>query len=183
MRAPEAGLAGRLAVERALDVVDADAVEGFPAGKDQMLVAGQDDVDAVDLRQVQRRVLLHAAPRSAGDAGMAECDDEVGLGVEQVPHCFSAASTMSVATILPSRLPLSHCMICGGTKPITPILSTCLAPVSSSSSARTGARDRPADSPDAFDIGADHRELGLGEAMVEEFQPVIELVIAERAAG
>ena len=35
---------------------------------------------------------------------------------------------MSLVKTLPSRLALSHVMICGGTKPTTPILTVCFAP-------------------------------------------------------
>ena len=41
---------------------------------------------------------------------------------------------MSITNTLPSRLAVSHCMICGGTKPIAPTRSRWVAPASSTKS-------------------------------------------------
>ncbi len=42
-----------------------------------------------------------------------------------------AASTMSRVITLPSRWRASHTMICGGTKPISPTFTGCVAPAPS----------------------------------------------------
>ena len=48
--------------------------------------------------------------------------------------CLRAASTMSRVCTLPARLASSQCMICGGTKPMTPMRGRCRTPASSSTS-------------------------------------------------
>ena len=87
MAAPEARHHGRLAVQRALLHVDPRDVREFLAAReDEVLVAGQDHVDAVDLGQMQSRVLLAALALAAGDARMAERDDDVSARLPQIRH-------------------------------------------------------------------------------------------------
>ena len=74
-------------MKRALLVVDAGNVgEVLAARKDEMLMAGQDHVDAVDLGEMERGVLLPALTLAAGDAGMAQRHDDVGTGLPEVGH-------------------------------------------------------------------------------------------------
>lgn len=114
---------------------------------------------------------------------MAEGDDEVRLGVEQVRHMLlggiddvgrdDLAVEMALVPLHDLRrheadhADLQHMPVAGL------VLEALLEQA-------PGIDQGPA--ADAFDIGADHRELRLGEPVVEEFQPVVEFVIAERAA-
>ena len=87
MAAPEARHDGRLAVQRAGLHVDARNVGEFLAAReDEMLVAGEDHVDAVDLGEMQRRVLLAALAIAARDAGMAQRHHDVGARLLEVRH-------------------------------------------------------------------------------------------------
>ena len=74
-------------MKRALLVVDAGNVgEVLAARKDEMLMAGQDHVDAVDLGEMERGILLPALTLAAGDTGMAQRHDDVGTGLPEVGH-------------------------------------------------------------------------------------------------
>ncbi len=87
MAAPEARHDGGLAVEGALLHVDAgNAGEFLAAREGEVLMAGQDDVDAVHPRQVKGRVLLAALALAARDAGMAERHDDLGAGLPEIGH-------------------------------------------------------------------------------------------------
>ena len=131
MRAPEAAHDGRLAGQRAVLGVDAfELLEILLAGEDQMLVAGEDRVDAVDAGDEERGVLHHVALLHV-DAGMRQRDHDVGALLLHLGTQALAASTMSRVLTLPSRFLASHIMICGGTKPMMPILIGCSAPLPS----------------------------------------------------
>jgi hypothetical protein len=98
-----------------------------------------------------------------------------------------AASTMSRAVTLPSRCLRSQFMICGGTKPITPMRIGCAFARAVGERAveddvrrhegrvggRRGARG-------LHDVGRDDREGRAGERVLEEREPVVEFVVAER---
>ena len=62
----------------AVDVGARDALEVLGVGEDEVLVAGEDDVDAVDGGELQRGVLGAGLGRVGADAGVGERDDDVG---------------------------------------------------------------------------------------------------------
>src|SRR5690606_23326793 len=77
MRTPEAGHYGRLAVERAGCSVD--ALDAFIVGarENQVVMAGQHNVDAVNGSELQRGVLHARNMFAAGYAGMRESHDDI----------------------------------------------------------------------------------------------------------
>jgi hypothetical protein len=66
-------------------------------GEDAVVVAGQDDVDAVDGGQRDRGVFHHVGVIRRADAGMAERDDDLGPFLAHLRHVGLRRSTMSRA--------------------------------------------------------------------------------------
>ena len=89
MAAPESRHDGGLSVKRAGLHIDARNVGEFLAAREgEMLVAGEDHVDAVDLGEMQRRIFLAALAIAARDAGMAQRHHDVGARLLDVRHMF-----------------------------------------------------------------------------------------------
>ena len=121
----------RLAMNCSARGVDAGPPGKIIAGKQQVLVAEKQGVDAIDLGEVLACVLLAAHRRQARNAGVAQRDNEIGAAPEFAQLRARAASTMSTVVKRPRTWVSSHCAICGGATPITPTLSPCGAPASS----------------------------------------------------
>ena len=184
MAAPEAGHDGGLAVQRAGLHVDAGNVVEFLAAREgEMLVAGEDHVDAVDLGEMQRRVLLAALALAAGDAGMAERHDDVGAGLLEVGHMLvrriddvdggGLAVEMRLVPLHDLRRhEADHA-------DLDLLLGAGLVDelaVEHEPRLLQGLAVR------LDDVGADEREFRRAERVLQEVEAVIELVIAERAA-
>ena len=126
MRAPEAAHHGGLALQRALDGVGTgNAVPGLRAGEDEMLVAGEDRVDALDGGEMSEAFSIFLL-RRAIDAGMGERDDDIGAfflhgGTQALAACDDVAGIGLAFEVLESQS-----MICGGTKPMKPTLTVAL---------------------------------------------------------
>ena len=90
---------------------------------------------------------------------------------------------MSMVVALPSRCALSHCTICGGTKPITPILIVCFAPASSMTSRSSTSHGFCRVSPLALmTLAQTSGNFAVPMRVLQEVEAVIEFVVAERAA-
>ncbi|MNK68144.1 hypothetical protein D3C87_874950 [compost metagenome] len=78
MRAPETGHDSRLAHQRALDrICTLNAVPGLRTGENEMLVAGEDGVDAFDGSEIKRGVFHALGLALAIDTGMGKGDDDI----------------------------------------------------------------------------------------------------------
>jgi len=79
MRAPEAGHDGGLAEQRAFHGVSARHVfEILRTGEDEMLVSGEERVNALDAGEIERGVFHSFALAMAVDPGMGKRNDDVG---------------------------------------------------------------------------------------------------------
>jgi hypothetical protein len=136
--APETGHDGGLAAEGAGGDVGAfDAFIILGAGEDQVLVAGDDDVDALDGCQLQRGV-FSAGNLIGGDAGMGEGDDDIGAFFLHLGHVGGRGfDDIAGGATLPVRWVASQVMIWGGRKPMKPSLMVLVAPAPSTSSFST----------------------------------------------
>ena len=118
MVAPHARHHRRHAVKRPfLYIGPFDAGKVF-AREDRVGVAEQDRIDARDLTQVVNGVFCHGTVRIGGEARVGDNDHQIGAFSRISGTYLRAVSVMSLTVTLPSRLALSHVMICGGTKPI-----------------------------------------------------------------
>ena len=191
MRAPEAAHDGRLAVQRSLAGVDAfELLEILLAGEDQMLVAGEHRVDALDAGDEERGVFHHLALLHV-DAGMRQRDHDVGAlllhlrhpglgGFDDVARHHIAVEVLGVPDhdlrrheaddADPDRLLGAGAVL---DLLVEDQIGLEIELVVARVRRKLGAADQ---------IGADERKVGAGQHLVEEGQAVVELVVAERRA-
>ena len=191
MRAPEARHDGRLAQQRALDRIDPRYfLEILRAGKDEMLVAGEDRVDAFDAGEIERGVFHALALAMAIDAGMRKRDDDVGAFLAHLRHP-GACRLQDVARLRAAfevlRIP-QHDLRgheadeadldrAGGARAVTDLfLEDHVGLEVECILLRIGGEFA------LGQIGANKGKLRAGQRVEHEVQAVVELVIAERAA-
>ena len=147
-----------------------------------MLMAGEDGVDA---GHFDRCSAAFSSPPLRSPPSMPEWQSATRRSHwrRRSGTCF-AARRRRCRSRRPCRrdCALSHCMICGGTKPMTPIRRTCRLPglvldalLEQPPGHRPAARRRPSTLAQTSGNSALASE-------VEEVEPVVELVIAQRAA-
>jgi hypothetical protein len=182
VRAPEPGHDRRLAIERAGREVGAgDTLEVLAVGEDEMLMAGEDDVDALDRCKLERGI-LGAGRLIGGDAGVAEGDDEVGAFRLHLRHVFLRRLDDV------ERVDLAHEVrgVPGhdlrrqkaDEAELDSVLGTCAILEHLGDDAVGGEVGRTVG---LDEIGRHHGEFRAGERLVEELEAVVELVVAERA--
>ena len=191
MRAPEAAHDGRLALQRAVAGVDAfEFLEILLAGEDQMLVAGEDRIDAVDAGDEERGVLHHVGLLDV-DAGMRQRDDDVGalllhlrhpgLGrLDDVARLDIAVEVLGVPDHDLRRHEADDAdldRLLGAGAVLDLLVEDHIGLEVELVVARVGGKLGAADQ-----VGADEREVGAGQHLVQERQAVVELVVAERRA-
>ncbi len=187
MAAPEPGHHRGLALQRGFFVVDALALE-ITAGEGAVGVAGDDRVDPVDPGQVQRGVFHHRGLGSGVDAGMRQCDDDLGAGSAQGGH-MGASGLKDVAggeALQMCAVPLHHLRRHKADD----------ADADGVLFARTIGQLTVKDDPGlevevigvgrvakaAGEIGADNGECGAGVHQIKERQAIVEFMVAKGAA-
>ena len=190
MRAPEAGHHSGLALQRAAGHVDAVKAIIGGTGEDQVAVASENHVDALDACQVEGGV-FHARHIFAGvDARMGEGDDDVGTrlangrdpgfgGLDDVADHHLVGEVRGIPGQDLRRHEADDAdldgVLCTGAVDqflFDDAVGLDIGIIGSGIFAELVA---------AHQIGADDRETGALQGTIEEFKAVIELVVAQRA--